>query len=295
MSDSKGEKEGEPASQRVGYLAVGWWLTPRSVCVWAALPTPGNREEEESPDPDKSVGGPPGVTSRSDLFLVLEQVRGGTVTKVPARVTDVAVKIVRGHLLREAGGRAPRVLLVTTEDFHEIYHSTDVQRAIAELIRRGTGREVRRESAGACVDYLQGTFDRVLLPYKLDDGVVVITGVTYKGVVEGKYYVKVWGALDTWGQAAAGPTTIPVLQRVQKCFFKPRQSFSLYCKRAASDPSQDGQPASVEFPFLTTAYLAVKKRPPPVSNYGEALLRNYLCATCLQGKFHPLPRLVFKE
>ena len=70
---------------------------------------------------------------------------------------------------------------------------------------------------------------------------------------------------------------------------------NVFHRRAERDPREDGPDSRAAFQFLTVAYLAKVERPPSATPDDKGLLRNCTCATCLQSRFLPLPRMALKK
>lgn len=192
-------------------------------------------------------------------------------------VLCLAVEWLIQHLKDEVGaGKEPRVLVgdsdaLPTHGLENLFRNqavtrrvdsrTYLMRQLESTIFKGTGMNIIYSSATEYIDYLQSTFDRVVLTHNYCDYHYVLFDITYKPRDGGRPYVKVWDALDVWSQIDF--RNMPQTEVISSSFFHEGQEFDLIPSRADRDPNQEGTEACAAFAFFTLAHLALGVRPPP--------------------------------
>lgn len=136
------------------------------------------------------------------------------------------------------------------------------------------------------INFIQSTFETVLLPHNVLDGHYIVFQVVFKPE-SGRPYIKIWDSFDIW--EAVEPKKIPQVLYLLGGFFTKDTEVMVHVNRADHDPEQGDTHGCAAFAFFTLAHLALNLNPPATTAEDEAVLRNYLLGCIVQGKFLATP------
>lgn len=216
-------------------------------------------------------------------------------------VLEVALEWLVDHCIRRAHDGRPMVLIgstnhLDTKDYVEQYSDGMVMTSLRSLIVHGTRQETSCASHHAYIDFLQANFQRILVPYVLDDGHVLVMEVEYRAE---KHRVKVWDTVGAWAEHQVHK--IPQVEVVVCSFFKEGQDLEIaYTRAVTCNPTlpshhdhKGAKGASAAFAFYIMAHLAQNKIPPRAGAVDEGFMRNYMWG-CIRGAMMlPLPKIKF--
>lgn len=208
----------------------------------------------------------------------------------------IALEWLVQHLLREAGGGAlPRVLVGDSDmfDMKRITSNEDIAKMLRSLVVFGTNNRAKLPRKGlskdACLQFVRERFDRIILPYNVNNYHFLVFEIVYEVEEPQLPYIKIWDSYDLWGHNDVND--IRELEYLSASFFYEGEKVAFFTQREEWEPNQGHSTACAAFTFMTSAFLACGQEPPAAKVTDDGFLRNYMWGCCVKGRLLPLPQV----
>lgn len=201
----------------------------------------------------------------------------------------------------------PTVLIGSVNHFRAkdngtLYSDQVVLETLQSLLQHGIRERVVLPSVSAYVNWFQSNFDKILLPFVLDDGHVLVVEVEYSppgpnGQRSG--IISLWDFVGAFKGCVL--RYVYDVQVLSVSFFHPGQNVGashvelVTCGHTPlSKDVLDRRPAytgSAAYAFYVMAHRAQDKLPHGAGPEDDGFLRNYMWACIQEGKLLPLPQI----
>jgi hypothetical protein len=167
--------------------------------------------------------------------------------------------------------------------FVDDYSPAKRSQALTSLL--GIEKDQAAHPYGYCLDLIYSKYDKVILPYNVDRGFVVLELVLKS--IQGRY-IKVWDGNQLW--MGGDPRRRGEITTLIDVFYGGDSRVPVYVWREG-DPKYEHKYGAGAFAFMTMCHRALEAEPMGWTDVDECIARNYAWACILDGAILDFPKL----